>query len=70
MEVFNLFSTINIGMAYLDPGSGSIFIQLLISALVGAGFFIRSKYGSIKNIFKKSSTKPEEDEKVDDEFDV
>jgi hypothetical protein len=70
MEFINLYSTINISMAYLDPGSGSIFIQLLISAIVGAGFFIRAKYGSIKNIFKKTSDEPEKEEMIDDEFDV
>ena len=70
MDFNNLFAAINIGMAYLDPGSGSIFIQLLISAIVGAGFFLRAKFGSFKNIFKKTSDETEKEEKIDDEFDV
>jgi predicted transporter len=50
---------------YLDPGSGSILIQILIAALLGAGVFIRSQWTRIKKIFGiKSQTENdgEEDE--------
>lgn len=33
---------------YLDPGSGSLLIQMLIAALLGAGIFVRSQWGRIK----------------------
>lgn len=33
---------------YLDPGSGSLLIQILIAALLGAGIFVRSQWARIK----------------------
>jgi len=59
-----------LGMAYLDPGSGSILIQVIISALVGVGFYIRAKWGSIKNIFRRNSSEADESENEDQDFDV
>ena len=59
-----------LGLAYLDPGSGSILIQVIISALVGVGFYIRAKWGSIKNIFRKKSSEAEENDIEDQDFDV
>jgi hypothetical protein len=51
--------------AYLDPGSGSFLIQLLIAGLVGAAFVLRSSWGKIKGFFSRSKT--EEIEEPDDE---
>ena len=56
-------------MAYLDPGSGSLFIQLLISSLAGVGLYFLSKLRIVKNIFRKNSTEIEEDDIEDDIFD-
>jgi hypothetical protein len=42
--------------AYLDPGTGSIIIQVAIAALVGGGILLRTFW---KKIFKKRS-KPED----------
>ncbi|MBT3313522.1 MAG: hypothetical protein HN390_02810 [Anaerolineae bacterium] len=50
---------------YLDPGSGSIIIQLLVAALLGAGFFIRSQWAKIKKMLGMDST-DETSEDVDD----
>ncbi len=50
---------------YLDPGSGSIIIQLLVAALLGAGFFFRSQWAKIKKIFGKDAA-AETPEDVDD----
>lgn len=47
--------------AYLDPGSGSFLIQLLIAGLVGAGFLIRAYWKKIKGLFNRSSAKKEDD---------
>lgn len=57
-------------LLYLDPGSGSFLIQLLIAGLAGAGIAIAISWGRIKRFFKKS--KPvdgvkEVDEDEDDE---
>jgi hypothetical protein len=47
--------------AYLDPGSGSFLIQLLIAGLVGAGFLIKTYWKKIKGLFNRSDTKKEDD---------
>ena len=36
---------------YLDPGSGSFIIQLLVAGLLGLGFVIRASWGKIKTFF-------------------
>ena len=43
----------NNAYAYLDPGTGSYIIQLLIAAVVGIGFALRLFWGRIKNFFRK-----------------
>ena len=40
---------------YLDPGSGSFLIQLLIGGLVAVGFGIRMFWGRIKALFTRTS---------------
>lgn len=47
--------------AYLDPGSGSFLIQLLIAGLVGAAFIFRSSWGKIKRFFNRSKTEEVEE---------
>lgn len=51
-------------LAYLDPGSGSFLIQLLIAALLGAGIVLRASWGKIKGYF---GIKPKVDEDAEDE---
>lgn len=51
--------------AYLDPGSGSVLIQLLIAGLVGAGFILKASWSKIKVFFKRS--KGTEEDKPDDD---
>ena len=40
--------------AYLDPGSGSFIIQILIAALAGGLLTLRVFWGRITDVFKKS----------------
>ena len=42
-------------IGYLDPGSGSIIIQVIIASLAGIGFLIRSNWQKIKDLFSKNS---------------
>lgn len=42
-------------LLYLDPGSGSILIQLLIAALMGAAFLIKTFWGRITGFFKSKN---------------
>jgi hypothetical protein len=60
------FKPILSGEAYLDPGSGSVLIQLLIAGLVGAGFILKASWSKIKVIFKRSK-RTEEDKPDDDQ---
>ena len=52
-------------LPYLDPGSGSLLIQIAIAALLGLGVALRTSWGSIKKLF---NAKPKvEDEDADGE---
>lgn len=52
-------------LAYLDPGSGSFLIQLLIAALLGAGIALRASWGKIKGLF---GIKSEADEDAEEDY--
>ncbi len=54
-------------LLYLDPGSGSFLIQLLIAALLGASVAIGASWSKIKK-FLRIKPKPTE-ESTDDEDD-
>jgi hypothetical protein len=45
-------------LLYLDPGSGSLILKLLIAALLGAGLMIRAYWRRIKSFLFKGSAKP------------
>jgi hypothetical protein len=53
------------GNAYLDPGSGSVLIQLLIAGLLGAAFILKVSWSKIKAFFSRSNAskyeKPEDE---------
>jgi hypothetical protein len=52
--------------AYLDPGSGSYLIQLLVAGALGAALVIRMQWDRIKNIFRRKDEKPSDpDEHVE-----
>ena len=46
--------------AYIDPGTGSYVIQLIIAALVGVGFAVKVYWGRIKGFFSRSSSEEHE----------
>jgi hypothetical protein len=50
-------------LPYLDPGSGSFLIQLLIAALLGLAVAVRASWGKIKGWF---GVKPKTDEDDDE----
>ena len=47
---------------YLDPGSGSILIQLLIASVLGAVLVLKTSWGRIKQFFRKNTTDSPDDE--------
>jgi len=50
-------------LPYLDPGSGSFLIQLLIATLLGLGIALRASWSKIRGWF---GVKPKADEDDDD----
>jgi hypothetical protein len=52
MDVIKSSSHLSKGVYYLDPGSGSFLIQLLIAALLGGAFVIRSYWKKIQGFFR------------------
>jgi hypothetical protein len=51
--------------AYLDPGSGSYLLQLLIAAILGAGLAVRMYWGRIKTIFGRKNPDEPTDKPTD-----
>ena len=49
---------------YLDPGSGSVILQLILAAILGTGVILRTQWSKIKSLFgrKDASTENEDDE--------
>ena len=46
-------------IAYLDPGSGSFILQVLVASLVGIGFAFRKYWSKVTNLFRKESIEEE-----------
>lgn len=42
-------------LAYLDPGSGSMLLQLILAALLGTGVLLRTQWNKIKSLLKKKN---------------
>ena len=42
-------------IAYLDPGSGSLIIQVIIASLAGIGLLLRRNWQKVKGLFTKNS---------------
>lgn len=52
-------------LAYLDPGSGSFLIQLLMAGLLGAGILVKVYWKKIKGLFNRSASKTEDDSQIE-----
>jgi hypothetical protein len=62
---FNLSKPFLSGEAYLDPGSGSVLIQLLIAGLLGAAFILKASWSKIKAFLNRSEGAKEDKPKDD-----
>jgi hypothetical protein len=50
-------------LLYVDPGSGSYIIQVIVAAILGAGFWIKTSWYRIKSFFTGRKTElPEKKE--------
>lgn len=59
-------SLLNSDPAYLDPGSGSMLLQLILAGLIGAGIAIRVFWRRILGIFGiKPKAEPSEENSED-----
>ncbi len=54
-------------LLYLDPGSGSFLIQLLLAVLLGAGVAIRMYWSKIKTLFGGKKSEPSQSTEENDE---
>ncbi len=61
VEMDVIGSVLQNGHLYLDPGSGSFLLQILLAALLGSGFAIKMYWKKIKGFFSKNSQKDEAD---------
>ena len=52
---------------YLDPGSGSFILQILIASLLGIGLALRASWGKIKELFGGKTKSADEDDADDDQ---
>jgi hypothetical protein len=50
-------------LLYIDPGSGSYIIQMIIAAVLGVSFFFKNFWLNIKAFFTGKKTKKKEEEK-------
>ena len=57
-----LGSSPKVDLLYLDPGSGSILIQLIIASALGAALIVKTSWSRIKNFFRKDKSEGSEEE--------
>jgi hypothetical protein len=50
---------------YLDPGSGSILLQVLLATIIGLGLVLRTQWAKIKSLFRGKNVS--EDDADDEE---
>ena len=52
-------------LIYIDPGSGSYILQMIIAAVLGVSFFFKNFWLNVKSFFtgKKNEKKEEKEEK-------
>jgi hypothetical protein len=50
-----LIGSLNKNLAYLDPGSGSFILQIVLATLLASLLFMKNFWRKIVSIFKRSS---------------
>jgi hypothetical protein len=65
----NLFLSAAYPLLYLDPGSGSLIVQLLLAAGIGIGVAVKMYWAKIKGLFTGKKEEPTPDPLAVDEQD-
>ena len=50
-------------LLYIDPGSGSYLIQVIIAAVLGAAFFFKNLWWKFRSLFSKKKASQKNDDK-------
>jgi hypothetical protein len=58
-HIFEILSPLARDRAYLDPGSGSILLQMVIAAALGTAFAVKVYWKKIKGAFSKKKSESE-----------
>jgi hypothetical protein len=70
-EIGVLIGALNKDLAYLDPGSGSFILQILLATLLASLLFMKNFWRKVIGIFKKPSSsdqvEDQDSEKQDEE---
>jgi len=61
INIFEILAPLARNRAYLDPGSGSILLQLVIAAALGAAFAVKIYWKKIKVALSKNKSNDESD---------
>ncbi len=62
-QIFALSSHPMRGEFYLDPGSGSFILQILLAALLGAGFLVKTYWKKIIAFIRRQPANPDDETK-------
>ena len=41
-------------LLYVDPGSGSYLVQVIVAGILGAAFYFKSGWNYVKSLFRKN----------------
>ena len=62
----SLFTTLAHPQAYLDPGSGSYFVQLLLASLMGGLFVLGIYRKKVTDFFRNLFSRNKADDEIDE----
>jgi len=57
---------INTILLYVDPGSGSYLVQVIIAAVLGALFYFKNLWSQIKAFFTRKKEEPPKNDTTND----
>jgi hypothetical protein len=61
-EILVLIGTLNKDLAYLDPGSGSFILQILLATLLASLLFMKNFWRKVFSYFKKPASQDQNED--------